>query len=125
MYTAYRIPKMIGKDKWKPNYRDRQQHLLSIQSFLIRNTKFWCSQLEYQIFQRIFNTRIFLLQAETQQLSRVNNLCKWEMVLKGDSFEIGGEDLPILESSNGRFYFLTLVEGSHFISLKVEKKMAT
>ena len=43
------------------------------------------------------------------------------MVLKGDFFEIGGQDLPIIESSGGRFNFLTLVEGSHFISLKVEK----
>ena len=122
MYTAYRIPKMFGKKKWQPNYRERQQHLLSVQSFLIRNTKFWCSQLEYQIFQRIFDTRIFLLQAETKQLSRVNNLREWEMVLKGDFFEIGGQDLPIIESSDGRFNFLTLVEGGHFISLKVDSK---
>ena len=62
------------------------------------------------------------MQAETQKLSRVNNLREWEMVLKGDSFEIGGEDLPILEASDGRFNFLTLVEGSHFISLKVDLK---
>ena len=70
----------------------------------------------------MFDTKIFLLQAETKQLSRVNNLCEWEMVLKSVFFEIGGQDLPIIESSGGLFNFLTLVEGSHFINFKVDSK---
>ena len=44
------------------------------------------------------------------------------MVLNGDFFEIGGQDLPIIESSGGLFNYLTLVEGSHFINLKVDSK---
>ena len=63
------------------------------------------------------------MQADTKQLSRVNNLREWEMVLKGYFFEIGGQYLPNIKSS-GRFNFLTLVEGSHFISLKVDSKLS-
>ena len=41
------------------------------------------------------------------------------MILKGDNFDLGN-NLPIIEKNDGRFCFLSVVGGSHFLSVKTQ-----
>ena len=121
-YSFYKIPKFLGKSKWKVTYASRLRCLLLTTSYLIRDTRFWCSQFEFQIFQRFFNIRIYSLQAETR--SKTKNIDKereWSLLLKGDNFDLGN-DLPIIENNDGRFCFLSVVGETHFLSVKTQTK---
>ena len=112
----------MGKSKWKATYASRLRCLLLTTSYLIRDTRFWCSQLEFQIFQRLFNIRIYSLQAETKSKTKNSDKeRKWTLILKGDNFDLGN-DLPIIENNDGRFCFLSVVGGTHFLSVKTHSK---
>ena len=117
-YSFYKIPKFLGKSKWKVTYASRLRCLLLTTSHLIRDTRFWCSQLEFQIFQRLFNIRIYSLQAETRSKTKnIDKVREWSLILKGENFYLGN-DLPIIENNDGRFCFLLVVGGAHFLSVK-------
>ena len=127
LHAAYKIPLKYNKkhcSKCPVIIRRRKLHGLGS---MIRDTRFWASQLEFNILSRVCNLQIVLLQAFPTRTPIVENMREWRLNMRSRNFD-NGKAFPILitlpkEIENTRgMCFMAVVEEAHFVGLKLTKK---
>ena len=113
---AYKMQMELKEESFK-SICIRQKKLLQYISCLIRDTRFWASQLELMLFSKIFNKHMFLFSADTNNKWNKLKEREWSLQFSGNSiFTI----TPFPTISNRRSNaFIALVEGEHFVNLKI------
>ena len=87
LHAAYKIPLKYNKkhcSKCPVIIRRRKLHGLGS---MIRDTRFWASQLEFNILSRVCNLQIVLLQAFPTRTPIVENMREWRLNMRSRNFD--------------------------------------
>ena len=95
----------------------KTKKLLQYIGCLIRDTRFWASQLELMLFSKFFNKHMFLFSAYTNNKWNKLKEREWSLQFSGNSI-FTRTPFPTIRNRRSDA-FIALVEGEHFVNLKI------
>ena len=113
---AYKMQTELKEESFK-SICIRQKKLLQYIGCLIRDTRFWASQLELMLFSKIFNKHMFLFSADTNNKWNKLKEREWSLQFSGNSI-FTMTPFPTVRNKRSNA-FIALVEGEHFVNLKI------